>query len=172
MKQIKFYLIAIIAAASINTVLLKSTNAQSFSDAVSYMNYIGNEYQKITNDVMSYTSAVAHGKSARKQEKKRKELLQTALNTKNKIEKMPDFQGDHSLRDTAVSFLKLNYNVLNNDYAKIVDLEEIAEQSYDLMEAYLMALEIANEKLDNAFQIVIYQRNKFAEKNNINIKML
>ena len=72
------------------------------------------------------------------------------MTAKNNIAKMPDFEGDKSLRDSTVSYLSLCYNVLNEDYSKILDLEEIAEQSFDLMEAYLLAQQKAGEKLDEA----------------------
>jgi hypothetical protein len=45
------------------------------------------------------------------------------------------WKGDRSFRDTTVAYLKLLYIVFNEDYGKIVNMEEIAEQSYDAMEA-------------------------------------
>ena len=62
------------------------------------------------------------------------------------ISGLPAFNGDKEYRDTAVSFMKLYYNVLNEDYAKIINLEEISEQSYDDMEAYMMAQEKVERK--------------------------
>ena len=51
-------------------------------------------------------------------------------------------------RDSVVRYLELSYAVLNNDYAKIMDMEEISEQSYDAMEAYMLAQQIANDKME------------------------
>ena len=125
-------------------------SAQDFSDAGAYMNYISEQYNDIRKDMMSYMSSIAHSKSARKEEKRRLEVMQTTKEVRSNIRKMKPFKEDATLRDSLVSFLTLSYNILNYDYEKIVNMEEIAEQSYDAMEAYLTAQEIANDKLDAA----------------------
>ena len=48
-------------------------------------------------------------------------------------------------------------------------MEEIAEQSYDKMEAYLLAQELANDKLDSAWENMDEQQHVFAQINNINL---
>jgi hypothetical protein len=68
-----------------------------------------------------------------------------------------------------VSYLSLCYNVLNDDYSTIINLEEIAEQSYDMMEAYITAQEKANEKLDEAGKMLNNQSKAFAEKHNVKL---
>jgi len=44
-------------------------------------------------------------------------------------------------------------------------MEDVAEQSYDLMEAYLLAKERAGDKLDEAYKKVANQQKIFAEQN-------
>jgi len=124
--------------------------AQSFAHAGEYLSFIGAQHHEITKDMMSYTSAVAHGKSARKIENRRKEMLQTVTDARRKIASLPPYQGDKSLRDSTARFLLAYYHILNDDYGKIVNLEEVAEQSYDAMEAYLLAQELAGTKIDEA----------------------
>jgi len=144
------------------------TNAQKkFESATEYMDYIGEHYKQLTDDQWSYTSAVANDKSAKKIENKRVELLRTNKEAQNKIGNMSGFGGNTEYRDSIVSFLRLNYNVLNDDYDKIVDMEEIAEQSYDFMEAYLMAQEQASAKINAASDMLSIVQKKFAEDNNI-----
>ena len=46
--------------------------------------------------------------------------------------------------------MKMYYNVLNDDYSKIINMEEIAEQSYDAMEAYILAQEMVDKKPEEA----------------------
>ncbi|MFT7613551.1 MAG: hypothetical protein ACI9J3_002526 [Parvicellaceae bacterium] len=151
--------------------MLFSTNssAQSFSTAIEYMNFIGTHYEQISKDQWSYTSAVAHDKSAKKIDAKRKSLLSSNLSAQKKVAKMAEWDGDGSYRDAVVKFLTLNYDVLNQDYAKIVDMEEIAEQSYDLMEAYLMAQEQASDKINEASKMLSEEQSKFAEANEITL---
>ncbi len=59
--------------------------------------------------------------------------------------------------------------MLKEDFDKILDMEDIAEQSYDAMEAYLLAKEKANDKLDEAFKTLLEGQKAFCEKNNINL---
>jgi len=142
---------------------------QSFSSAVEYLTFIGEQYKELTDDQWSYTRAVANDKSARKVENKRQDLLKTNKSAQSKIASLPGFEGDTEYRDSVVSFLELNYNVLNNDYEKIMNMEEIAEQSYDLMEAYLLAQEIAGEKISSASDMLAARHKKFADANNITL---
>jgi hypothetical protein len=96
-------------------------------------------------------------------------LLSTVLLVQRNIKKLPPYEGDASLRDTAASYFRLCYLVLNDDFAKIVNLEEIAEQSYDLMEAYLEAQEQANDKLAEASLRLNAQQEVFAINHNVNL---
>jgi hypothetical protein len=114
-------------------------------------------------------SAVSHGKSARKVEKRRYEVVSSIIDTRANIRTMQPWKGDKTLRDTTVAYLQILYSVFNDDYGKIVNMEEIAEQSYDLMEAYMMAQEKAYQKLDEAAQRQQEMQKEFAKKNNINL---
>ena len=124
--------------------------AQNFDNAGEYMGFISKQQENISKKFMSYVSASAHGKKEKKVEALRNKLLDEVQEGKMNISGMPSFKNDKSYRDTAVNFMKLYYNVLNEDYSKIINMEEIAEQSYDLMEAYLMAEEKVSDKLKDA----------------------
>ena len=143
--------------------------AQNFTDAVSYLNHIGNQYTMVSNDLMSYTSAASHGKSARKVEKKRAELMQSMKEAILNVKKVKPFKGGASLRDSVISYFQISGIVLNQDYGKIVNMEEVAEQSYDKMEAYMLAKELADQKLHEAFQKADNEYREFAKVNNITL---
>jgi hypothetical protein len=149
--------------------LVAQSNAQKFDVAVEYLSYINDQHRGIMSDYLSYSSAVAHGKSARKVENRRQTLMSGVKDATKKVSAMPPFKGDKSLRDSTVSFLKFFYLVLNDDYGKILNMEEIAEQSYDAMEAYLLAQEIAGQKLKEADDRVELVVKEFAAKNNITL---
>lgn len=138
-------------------------------EAYTYLNSIGDEFYEISHSSMSYTSAASHGKSARKVDKRRTDLINTIKAAETKIRKMKPFAGDASLRDSVVSYLILDRIVMTEDYGKILNMEEIAEQSYDAMEAYLLAKERAEEKLEAAYDRVSEQQKVFATKNNIKV---
>ena len=143
--------------------------SQSTTSAVEYMDYFTAEYTKIQKDSWDYTKSVSHGRSARKVEKKRVELIQSSSAALNKAKGAKEFEGNASYRDSVVEYFELLGKVLREDYAEIVDMEEIAEQSYDLMEAYMMARDQAGEKMKAASKMISREQRTFAEGHNITI---
>ena len=141
--------------------------AQDYDNPVAYMDIIGKQRENISKKFLSYASASAHGKKARKVENLRSKLLDEVQQAQDNIGSLPSFKGDKSYRDTSISFMKLYYNVLNEDYSKIINMEDIAEQSYDAMEAYIMAKELVDKKLEEGNEKMKQAQANFAAKNNI-----
>lgn len=147
----------------------RPVQAQDFTNAGEYMSYLGKQQEDISKKFMSYASASAHGKKARKVENLRNKLLNEVQDAKMNVSGMPSFKGDKSYRDTTVSFLKIYYNVLNEDYSKIINLEDVAEQSYDEMEAYILLKELVDKKLEDENERMKTAQQKFAAQNNITL---
>jgi hypothetical protein len=143
--------------------------AQDLSDPVAYLHHISTQFTMVSNDMMSYTSATSHGKSARKVEKKRAEVMQSIKEAVYNLKRVRPLKGDASLRDSVVSYFHLSGLVLKEDYGKIVDMEEVAEQSYDAMEAYMLTKELADQKLRQAFEKAQNEYREFASKYNIKL---
>jgi hypothetical protein len=143
--------------------------AQNWDNPGEYMGYVGKTQRDVTQRYLSYVSAVAHGKKAKKVEKMRTKLLSDIDAARYKILDMPAFKGDRTYKDAAAAQFLLMYQVFNEDYAKIVNMEEIAEQSYDAMEAYLLAQEKAGDKLSEAGNKLEAMEKEFAKKNNVNL---
>lgn len=158
MNQIKLTLVA--------TILSMTAFCQ---EAVEYLDYFSEDYQNIQNEMWEYTKTVSHGKSARKVEKSRMGLIQTSDNALKRAQKIGDFNGSTRYRDSVIHYFEIINLVLKEDYAKLVDMEEVAEQSYDLMEAYMLAKELASEKQSAAGKMVSREQELFAEENNINL---
>jgi hypothetical protein len=155
--------------AAVAIVITGFTATLKAQTAGEYLETVGKEFENIQANTWDYTRSAAHGKSARKVEKRRKEVVAANQEAMKKIGKLGPFNGSTAFRDSALSFLKTNYAVLNEDYAKLVDMEEVAEQSYDLMEAYMMARERADEKLALAGQMIHSEYEKFAAANSITL---
>ena len=141
-------------------------NAQS---PVDYMTQISSEFKAIQGATWDYTKSVAKNKSARKVDKNRVELIKTISASIEKVKKIGDFKGETYYRDSILSYLVMNKAVVSHDYEKIMNLEEIAEQSYDLMDAYMAAQEAASDKLSEAGEMVDAVEKRFASENNINL---
>jgi len=148
---------------------LQPVQGQTYAHAGEYMTAINEQYAQLMEDQWSYIKASSHSRNARKIEKRRREVVATNRDIRNKIRRMQPYDGDASLRDSVVSFLDIAYYVINDDYERIVDLEAIAEDSYDMMEAYLTAKEQANDKLNDAGQRLSEHEHVFAETHNIEL---
>lgn len=137
--------------------------------ATEYLTVISQKQQLVNNEAMGYISAVAHGKSARKIDKQRTELINAILQARATAKNMEAFEGDTMLKSAAYAYFNLAYIIFKEDYAKIMDMEEISEQSYDNMEAYLTAQDIANKKLDEANEKVQVEFKAFAARHNVTL---
>ena len=137
--------------------------------AIEYLNGIEKESGLIAKATWDYTSTASHSKNVRLIDSKRNQLIKTIDKARTNISKIGAFEGKTTYRDSVLSYLNTNYNVMNNDYAKLMDLDDVKEQSYNDMEAYLLAKKIADEKLDMAIEMVNDQQAKFCAANNINL---
>jgi hypothetical protein len=143
--------------------------AQPFQHAGEYMDYITKMNNGLSEKYISYLSGISHGKSARKVEKRRQEVVNSIYEARSSVQGLTPYKGDRSLKDSTVAYYKILLNVFNEDYAKIVDMEEIAEQSYDAMEAYMLAQKKAQEKLKEASKAQYEAQHQFAEKHNVTL---
>lgn len=145
------------------------SNGQSTTNPGEYMDYFSVEYLQIQKDMWDYTRSVSHGKSARTVEKRRAELIQTTNESAAKVKRAKGFKENETYRDSVVHYFELIGIVLREDYAKIVDMEAIAEQSYDHMEAYLTARDLAGKKLREAGEMINREHRAFAEANGVKV---
>nr|WP_321244118.1 hypothetical protein [uncultured Psychroserpens sp.] len=139
--------------------IVTSITAQNFKNASEYLDFVGEEQQEITKNMWKYTKAVAHSRSDRSIDGKRKKLLKTIDQAIAKITKANGF-GDDDYKSKVLRHMTFNKNLLNQDYAKIIDMKEVAEQSYDAMEAYILAQEMADQKMEESQQE--YEKNFYA----------
>jgi hypothetical protein len=156
-------------AGCMMVVLLATTVCGAQSNPVEYMKQFSDRESMLSEKYMSYMSEVAHRGRARKMEKRRLEVLNGVKQNIKEIGALKPYKGDASLRDAYKEYWSVLYNVLNDDYAKIVDMEEVAEQSYDAMEAYLLIQEKANAKLEASYDKVSVSYKAFAASQNVQL---
>ncbi|MBL4594093.1 MAG: hypothetical protein JKX68_09795 [Flavobacteriales bacterium] len=139
---------------------------QNFAQTpVEHMDECTASFSNVKRDTWKYLKAVTQGKKARKIEKTRMGLLNQYKEEKKKVLKLKS----SSLRDAVVKYLDMSYTVIKEDFDKILDMEDIAEQSYDLMEAYILAKQKAGDKLDEAFADYQFAEKDYAISNNITL---
>ena len=87
----------------------------------------------------------------------------------DKTTALSTFKGDNSLRQSSISFISFCHKIFNDDYAHIVDMEEISEESVDKLQTYLLMQEKTDQKLAEANAAWHKAYHDFAAKNNINL---
>ncbi|HUS01657.1 MAG TPA: hypothetical protein VMY77_08015, partial [Chitinophagaceae bacterium] len=105
----------------------------------------------------------------RKIEKMRIQALEAIDKSLGITGELPYYKGDNSLRKSSMDYIKFCYSVFNEDYNKIVNMEEIAEQSYDAMQAFLLLQEKTDEKIKQANAQMHEASKAFAAKYNVNL---
>ncbi len=134
------------------------------------MTAINNAQTEMNQKYMAYMSASAHVRRARKIDKMRQQALESIENSRYKTIDLPLYKGnDNSLRQSSIDYIKFCYNVFNDDYAKILNLEDIAEQSYDEMQAYILLQEATTEKIHEANDKMAEAEHAFAQKYNVHL---
>ena len=107
-------------------------SSQEFKTPVDYLNAIGKEQNAISKNMWKYTKSVAHSKSARKIDATRTSLIKSIQTAKTKIAGLKNgYNGDIEYRDLVVSYLTNSEYILKEDFGKLIDLQEVSEQSYD-----------------------------------------
>lgn len=125
--------------------------AQTPESPVVPLEKINSQLELVNEKYLRYMSESAHGK-AKKAVKKHEDFLAQIDNAKYALAEIPYYKNDKTLHESAKTYLTFISNLQKENYSKIVNMEEIAEKSYDAMEAYLMFKRKVNEKMEEAFQ--------------------
>lgn len=146
------------------------STAQEFKTPVDYLNYIGKETNIISRTTWRYTTTVAHTKNARRIDATRKSLVKSIQNASKKIEALKDgYKGDVEYKDQLLAYFSISEKYISEEYDKIIDMQEVAEQSYDYMEAYIMTRDLVNAKINEEVDKLNANQKIFANKYNIQI---
>jgi len=141
-----------------------AVSAQDLNDPGNYIGAIDKARGDMDAKYMQYISAAAHGRRARKVEKLRQEVLDKITESRYKTTGLPYYKGDKDLRQASIDYIQMCYTVFNEDYKKIVNIEELAEQSVDEMQAYLLLQDKVSEKLNEAYSKLSKATKDFAAK--------
>jgi hypothetical protein len=149
---------------------VKPVKAQdAASDPGAYMNALSSAQTEMNKTYMAYISASAHSSRKRKIEKLREKTVESIITCQTSITYLQPYKGDNSLRQSSLNYVQLCYKVFNEDYAHIVNMDDIAERSYDEMQAYLLLQQATNDTLQVAIKRMNTAVKGFAAKYNINL---
>ena len=151
----------------LGTTFINRVMAQDSPSA--YMNQMTDAETNMNKSYMTYISASAHSSRKRKIEKLREQAVESILTCQSTINYMSPYKGDNSLRQNALNYVNLCYKIFNDDYAHIVNMDDIAERSYDEMQAYLLLQQATNDTLQVAITRITIAQEKFAAKYNVTL---
>lgn len=160
--------ISLCLAIAITVCCTSRVTAQT-EDPGAYIGAINNAQTEMNKTYMAYVSAAAHSRRARKIEKMRQHTLESIIDCKGKLNELPLYKGDNSLRKSSIDYTALVYKVFNDDYAHIVNMEDLVEQSYDEMQLYLLLQEKTNDTLTAATNRINQAVKDFAAKYNVKL---
>ena len=146
-----------------------TVHAQDMDNPGTYMGAVNKARGDMDTKYMQYLSYAAHGRRARKVEKLRQEVLDNITQSRYKTTDLPYYKGDNSLRQAAIDYIAMCYIIFSEDYKKIVNMEELAEQSVDEMQAYLLLQDKVNEKLNEAWTKLDKAYADFASKYHVTL---
>ena len=150
--------------------VVKTAEAQDpTANAGAYIDAINNAETNMNKAYMAYISAAAHSSRKRKVEKMRDLAVENIITCQTAITYLSPYNGDDSFRQSSLKYVQLCYKIFNDDYAHIVNMEEIADRSFDEMQAYLLLQEATNDTLKAANERMTNAVNSFAKKYNINL---
>jgi uncharacterized lipoprotein YehR (DUF1307 family) len=138
-------------------------------DPVAYMNLVTKAEEEANQKYLLYISTAAHSGRVKKIEKMRQQAIDGIINSRNKAIGLPFYKGDKALRQSSIDYLNFLYLVFTDDYKKIVNMEDIADQSFNEMQAYLLLQEKTGERLAEATAKRRLATKEFAAKYNINL---
>jgi hypothetical protein len=143
--------------------------AQPSESAVTPLEKINQQLDLLNNKYIAYVSEMAHGKKVKKAEKKHQAYMDQITNCRYALAEIPYYKGDKSLHEGTKSYLKLVESIQKEDYGKVVNMEEIAEQSYDAMEAYILFKKKIDERMAQADKEFDLVQKEYCARNNINL---
>lgn len=139
-------------------------------EAVAYYKTLYNPVLGFQQAHYDYISTITQMRRARAVEKRRQALLTVLDEMKTYYSTMKALHGDSTLLTDLKTYVNLTHVVLKEDFDKILDMEDISEQSYDKAEAYELALDMAIEKLQNSYKTLHEQETAFFKEYGIKVK--
>ncbi len=127
---------------------LASFSFSQFNGTASdYLAQINNDFKPVQQATWEYIKSYAKNRSAKKIEHKRIELAKSIQKALDKVKQVKPFKSETYLRDSVLLFLEVDLLVINHEFAKIVNMEDISKQSYNEMHAYINIVEATHDKL-------------------------
>ncbi|MBC8083852.1 MAG: hypothetical protein H7Z21_11625, partial [Hymenobacter sp.] len=159
-----------LATALLLAALTLRAAAQTPADPASYNNAIVNEQIDLLKKNLRYISKAAHSENDRKIEARRLEVVEQNKIAVAKLQRMAAFKGNTELRATALTAFKTMLEVYSADYKQVNALAATRTESFEAMQRYFDAQEVAGRKLAVADDSVNAAQKRFAKQFGMSIE--
>ncbi|MEI1280320.1 hypothetical protein V6Z05_18450 [Leptospira venezuelensis] len=143
--------------------------AKDSASALKHMNELTGPSEQIGKETLAYVQAIAHSKNPSLVENKRRAIIVSVEKAILNANQAVPYDGNSDYKNSVIKYLNTMYTILKEDYGKLVNMQEVSEESYDAMEAYMLAKKKANEKLKEIGDELKEKEKEFASNNNINL---
>lgn len=136
---------------------------------VDYSTAIFNAHTAAANKNMEYLQYAVHSEDIAVVEQKRTALIQQIQESLQTVKAMPPFQGDSRLRDEIAGVLQIYLESYQSELQRVNSLKLASKESFEAMEQYLKASDLAEKKLAAASEKARAAQTAFAQKHAIQL---
>ncbi|GAA4358175.1 hypothetical protein GCM10023185_23540 [Hymenobacter saemangeumensis] len=158
--------VGILTAATIQA---QAQAVPTFTNPTDYNNYIVNEQRLLLKKNLRYISKSAHSENERKIESRRLDVVKQNELSLARLAKLKPFEGDDDFKDKATEALYQQLKVYSEDYKNVDFLAATRTRSYENMEQYYQAMEMAEAKLQAVGDSVDAAQKRFAKRHKLTI---
>jgi hypothetical protein len=141
----------------------------TFTNPTEYNNFIVGEQRLLLKKNLRYISKSAHSDNEKKIEARRLEVVKQNEVSLAKLAKLKAFEGDLDFKDKATEALYQQLKVYSEDYKMVDFLAATRTRSYENMEQYFRAMEVAEAKLQAVGDSVDVAQKRFAQRHKLTI---
>jgi hypothetical protein len=152
-------------------ILISCNNTNITAEAVEYNNKIVYAQNRITEKMLQFSNALTENQ-IKELDTIHKNLIQVVKSSIEEIELMPAFEGDSSLKNTALELFYFYKKIIENEYSKLIAIHKKADEDYtqedqDWINSMVEDVEKKEVIIDDKFAKV---QEQFALKYNFTIK--
>jgi len=141
----------------------------TFTNPTDYNNYIVNEQRLLLRKNLRYISKSAHSDNEKKIEARRLDVVKQNELALARLAKLKAYEGDVDFKENATDALLMQLKVYSEDYKNVDFLAATRTQSFENMEQYFRAMEIAEAKLQAVGDSVDAAQKRFAKRHKLTI---
>lgn len=163
MKRILRYLFTVIFI--ITLFAFTSSNRE----AVKYFDEISDIIHDVNVKEVNYMQAIIYKRRQSKIDHKKEKLVDETNEAIEKLEAMPPFEGDSTLRNITLDVLKKKFEIMNVELAQVDELESTAYESYEALEKYYQESNKVVEKIEKEFDRLVAAQTTYAFQNDFSL---